>query len=140
MEEESLEHAFFSCPVVKPLLKVLEGIMVRIQYGKPFTLGVRAALNNVVTSLARDKLYVFLCLLGVMRIVIWTTRKEEHYGGESFSSQALVAFYKHQIKVKIRSEKKRLSSFMFNERWVKLSRLCRVRGAVLEFMIETTGS
>jgi len=139
-EEESLVHAFFTCPVVKPLLKLLEGFMVRMQNGKSFTLDVRAVLNNVVTSLDRNKLYVLLCLLGVVRVVIWTTRKEEHYGGESFSSQALVAFYKHQIKVKIRSERKRLSSLVFNERWVKLSRLCRVKGADLEFMLETVGT
>ena len=57
--------------------------------------------SNVVPRLNRQEHYVFLCLLGVMRIVIWTTRKKELYEDESFSSQTLVAFYKHQIKVKI---------------------------------------
>ena len=52
---------------------------------------------------------------------------------ESFSSQTLVAFFKHQIKVKIRSERKRLSSLEFGERWVTVARLCRVVGANLIF-------
>ena len=63
-----------------------------------------------------------------MRVVIWTTRKKEIYEDESFSSQTLVSFFKHQIKVKIRSERKRLSSLEFGKRWVTVVRLCRVVG------------
>ena len=66
-----------------------------------------------------------------MRVVIWTTRKKELCEDESFSSQTLVAFFKHQIKVKIRSERRRLSSLEFGERWVTVARLCRVVGANL---------
>ena len=65
-----------------------------------------------------DRNIMFLWLLGIMRVVIWTTRKKELYEDESFSSQTLVAFYKHQIKVKIRSERRRLFSLKFGKRWV----------------------
>ena len=138
--EETISHAFFHCPVVRPLCKLLEGYMVRILNGKFFVLEASSVCSNVVPRLNRQEHYVFLCLLGVMRVVIWTTRKKELCEGESFSSQTLVAFYKHQIKVKIRSERKRLSSLEFGERWVTVARLCRVVGANLIFTLDVPGT
>ena len=87
-----------------------------------------------------DRNIVFLCLLGIMRVVIWMTRKKELYDDESFSSQTLVSFYKHQIKVKIRSERKRLSSLEFGKRWVTVARPYRVVGASLIFNQDIPGT
>ena len=134
--EETIGHAFFHCPVVRPLCKLLEGYMVRILNGKFFVLEASSVCSNVVPKLNRQEHYVFLCLLCVMHVVIWTTRKKELCEDESFSSQTLVAFFKHQIKVKIRSERKRLSSLEFGERWVTVARLCRVVGASLIFILD----
>ena len=83
---------------------------------------------------------MFLCLLGILRVVIWTTRKKELYKDESFSSQTLVASYKPQIKVKILSERKRFSSLEFGKRWVTVVRLCRVVGAILIFNFDIAGT
>ena len=138
--EESIDHAFFQCPVVRPLCKLLEGYMVRILNGKFFVLEDSSVFSNMVLRLNRQKHYVFLCLLGIMRIMIWTTRKKELYEDESFSSQILVSFFKHQIKVKIRSERKRLSSLEFGKRWVTVARLCRVVGTSLTFNLDITGT
>ena len=118
--EETIGHAFFHCPVVRPLCKLLEGYMVRILNGKFFVLEASSVCSNVVPKLNRQGHYVFLCLL-------WTTRKKELFEDESFSSQTLVAFFKHQIKVKIRSERKRLSSLGFGERWVTCALVSRGR-------------
>ena len=95
--KESIDHAFFHCPVVRPLCNFLEGYMICILNGKFFVLKASSVCSNVVPKLNRQEHYVILCLLGIMRIVIWTTRKKELYDDESFSSQTLVAFYKHQI-------------------------------------------
>ena len=127
-------------PVVRPLCKLLEGYMVRILNGKVFVLEASSVCSNVVPELNRQEHYVFLCLLGVMRVVIWTTRKKELYKDESFSSQTLVAFFKYQIKVKIRSERKRLSSLEFGKRWVTVARLCHVVGAGLIFSLDIPGT
>ena len=135
--EETISHTFFHCPVVRPLCKLLEGYMVRILNGKFFVLEASSVCSNVVPRLNRQEHYVFLCLLGVMRVVIWTTRMKELCEDESFSAQTLVAFYKHQIKVKIRSERKRLE---FGERWVTVARLCRVVGANLIFTLDVPGT
>ena len=138
--EETIGHAFFQCPVVRPLCKLLEGYMVHILNGKFFVLEASSVCSNVVPKLNRQEYYLFLCLLGVMRVVIWTTRKKELCEDESFSSQTLVAFFKHQIKVKIRSERKRLSSLEFGERWVTVACLCRVVGASLIFSLDIQGT
>ena len=106
--EESIEHAFFHCPVVRPLCKLLAGYMVHILNGRFFVQKASSVCSNVVPSLNRPEHYVFLSLFGVLRVVIWTTQQKEFHEGESFSSLTLLAFYKHQIKVKIPSEKKTL--------------------------------
>ena len=138
--EETIGHAFFHCPVVRPLCKLLEGYMVRILNGKFFVLEASSVCSNVVLKLNRQEHYVFLCSLSVMLVVIWTMRKKELYEDESFSSQTLVAFFKHQIKVKIWSERKRLSSPEFGKRWVTVARLCRVVGAGLIFSWDIPGT
>ena len=71
--------------------------------------------SNVLQRLNSQEYYVFLRLLGIMRVVIWTTRKKELYEDESFTSQTLVSFFKHQIKVKIRSERKTLFAGVWHE-------------------------
>ena len=120
--------------------KLLEGYMVRSLNGKFFVLEACSVCSNVVPKLNRQEHYVFLCLLRVMRVVIWTTRKRELYEDESFSSQTLVAFFEHQIKVKIRSERKRLSLMEFGKSWVTVARLCRVVGASLIFSLDIPGT
>ena len=94
--------------------------------------------SNVVPNFNRQEHYVFLCLLGIMNVVIWMTRKKELYEDESFSSQTLI-FLKHQIKVQIHSERKRLSSLEFGKKWVTVARLCHMVGAGLIFNLDITG-
>ena len=134
--EESIDHTFFHCPVVWPLCKLLEGYMVHILNRKFFVLEASSMCSNIVPKLNKQEHYVFLCFLSIMRVMTWTTRKKELYEDESFSSQTLLAFYKHQIKVKIRSQRKRLSSLEFSKRWVTVACLCRVIGASLVFNLD----
>ena len=138
--EETIAHVFFHCPEVKPLCNYLERLMVRMLRGKFFVLEASSVCSNVVPVLTRQKHYVFLCLLGVMRVVIWTTWKKGFYGGESFSSRALVAFFKHQVEVKLKCERERLSPMQFSERWVKEARLCRVNGTTLVPLLDVAGT
>ena len=108
-----------------PLCKLLEGYMVRILNGKFFVLEASSVCSNVVPRLSVS------LLTRVMRVVIWTTRKKELCEDESFSSQTWWHFSNTKLKVKIHSERKRLSSLEFGERWVTVARLCRVVGANL---------
>ena len=111
---------------MRPLCKLLEGCFVLILDGKFFVLKASSVSSNVVTLLNKPEHYVFLCLLGILRVVIWTARPKEFYEGKSFSSQTLVAYYKHLIKVKIRSKRERLLSLGLSERWITVVCMCHV--------------
>ena len=64
--EESIAHAFFHCPVIQPLFKLLEGYIVCVRVGKFFVLEANSVCNNVVLSLYRLEHYVFLYSFGIM--------------------------------------------------------------------------
>ena len=53
--EEAIGHAFFHCPVVRPLCKLPEGYMVRILNGKFFVLESSSVCSNVVPKLNRQE-------------------------------------------------------------------------------------
>ena len=97
--EESINHAFFHCPVVQSLCKLLEGFMVRIPNGKFFVLEASSVCSNVVAKLNRLEHNVFLCLLGIMRVVIWT-RKKEFFEDVFFFSDPGVLFLNTKLKSK----------------------------------------
>ena len=61
---------------------------------------------------------VFLVILAVARIMIWTTRKKGLYDGANFSHRELISFFRHQLRVKIRCVRKRLVLITFDRRWV----------------------
>ena len=72
--------------------------------------------------------------------MIQMMRQKKFYEDKSFSSQTLVAFYKHQIKVKIWPERERLSFLEFGEKWVTFVLVCLVIGASLTFNLEVAGT
>ena len=51
---ESIDHAFFHCPVVQPLCKFLEGFMVRVLNRKFFVQEASSVCSNVVPKLNRQ--------------------------------------------------------------------------------------
>lgn len=82
-------------------------------------------------------MYFFL-LLGIMRFVIRKMGQEDFYGDGKFSTSQLIVFFKHQLKVKIRAKRRRLSSAKFSERWVNVLRLVHFRRANLEWHLEVS--
>ena len=64
---------------------------------------------------------VFLAILAVARMVIWTTRNKGLYDDANFSHRDLVLFFRHQIRVKIRCDRKRLDRITFSKRWGECS-------------------
>ena len=65
-----------------------------------------------------EKRVVFLAILAVARMVIWTTRNKGLYDDASFSHRDLVLSFRHQLRVKIRCDRKRLDRITFSKRWV----------------------
>ena len=134
--EKSIDRAFFYYPVVWPLCKLPEGFMVRILGGKFFAwkpvLCAAMCYRSWTGTLCVSLLFRHYACRDLDNETERTPRRRV------FSSQTLVSFYKHQIKVKIRSERKRLSFLEFGKRWVTVARLCRVVGASLIFSLDIT--
>ena len=95
-------------------------------------LDVGYVIDNVEPSYQSEKRVVFLAILAVARMVIWETRKKGLYDGANFSHRDLILFFKHQFRVKIRCDRKRLDRITFDKTWVYAASLVVRKGATLE--------
>ena len=111
LEETSL-HAFYYCERVRPFWSHVE--------------------DNVNPPFQGDKRVVLLVILAVARMVIWQTRNKGLYEGANFSSRDLILFFRHQLRVKIRCDRRRLDRITFSKRWVHAASLVICKGATLE--------
>ena len=59
---------------------------------------------------------MFLAILAVARMVIWMTQKNGLYDDANFTHRDLISFFRHQLRVKIRCDRKRLEHIIF-DRW-----------------------
>ena len=75
---------------------------------------------------------MFLAILAAGRMVILTTRKKGLYDDSNFSHRDLVLYFRHQLGVKIRCDRKRLDRITFDKRWVNAASLVVRKGAMLE--------
>ena len=98
--------------------------------GSHRTQTARAAhvVDNVLPPFHGEKRVVFLAILAVARLVIWTTRKKGLYDDADFSYRDLVLYFRHQPRVKIRCDRKRLDRMTFSKRWVNAASLVVRKG------------
>ena len=83
--EETAEHAFYYCERVHPLWNHVREWMAHIEPKKLVLLDIGYVLDNVLPQFQGGKRVVFLTILSIARMVIWTTRKKELYDDENFS-------------------------------------------------------
>ena len=95
-------------------------------------LDVGYVVDNVLPPFQGEKRLVFLAILAVARMVIWTTQKKGLYDDANVSHRDLVLYFRHQLRVKIRCDRKRLDRITFNKRWVNTSSLVVRSGTMLE--------
>ena len=69
-------------------------------------LDVGYVVDNVSPPFQGEKRVVFLVILAVARMVIWQTRNKGLYEGANFSYRDLILFFRHQLRVKIRCDRK----------------------------------
>ena len=90
------EQAEQTCPIV------LDAV---VAWKKLVLLDVGYVVDNVLPPSQGEKCVVFLAILAVARILIWTTRKKGLYDDANFSHRDLVLYFRHQLRVKIRCDK-----------------------------------
>ena len=95
-------------------------------------LDVGYVVNNVLPPFQGEKHVVFLAILAVARMVIWTTRKKGLYDVANFSHRDLVLYFRHQLRVKIRCDRKRLDCIISDKKWVNAASLVVRKEATLE--------
>ena len=101
--------------------------------GRPASIPNSSCCLTLVTSwtiltLRGEKRVVFLVILVVARMVIWTMRKKGLYDSANFSHRDLVLLFRRQLRVKIRCYRKRLHHITFDKRWVSAVSLAYERG------------
>ena len=131
--EETAQHAFYYCERVRPFGDHVSEWTACIEPKQLMLLDVGYVVDNVLPPLQYEKRMVFLAILAVARMVIWTTRKKGLYDDTSFSHRDLILYFRHQLRVKIRCDRKCLDSMTFNRRCVNAESLVvRKWGAMLE--------
>ena len=81
-------------------------------------LDVGYVVDDVLPPFQGEKRVVFPTILAVARMVIWATRNKGLYADANFSHRDLVLYFRHQLRVKIRCDRKRLDRITFSKRWV----------------------
>ena len=106
--------------------------MARISPRELVLLDVGYVVDNVDPLFQGEKRVVFLVILAMARKVIWQTRNNGLYEGANFSYRNLILFFRHQLRVKIRCDRRCLDRITFSKRWVYAAGLVVCKGATLE--------
>ena len=112
--EETAVHAFYYCQRVRPFWDHVVEWTARIEPKQLVLHDVCYIVDNVLPPFQGEKRVVFLAILAVARMVIWTTRKKGLYVDANFSHRDLILFFKHQLWVTIRCDRKRLDRITFD--------------------------
>ena len=103
--EETAEHAFYYCEQVRPFWDQVEEKMAHIEPKQLILLNIGYVVDNILLQFQVEKRVVFLMILAVARMVIWTTGKKALYDGANFSHCDLILLFRHQLRIKIRCER-----------------------------------
>ena len=130
--EETVEHAIYYCERVRPFWDHVGEWTACIEPKQLVLLNVGYVVDNVLPPFQGEKRVVFLAILAVSRMVIWTTRKKGLYDDANFSHRELILYFRHQLRVEIRCDRKRLDRITFNRKWVNAASLVVRKGAMME--------
>ena len=134
--DETVEHAFFHCEKVWPLWSYVREVVCRMEpLREKIEIDLGHICGNAVPEWSPEKRWMFRSILAVARNVVWQTRLKEVYEEESFTSDQLIICFKHQLKVKIRCDRRRLAPAEFSRRWVVAISLVHVRGNSFDLLI-----
>ena len=129
--EETVKHAFHCCERVRPFWNHVGEWTARIEPKQLELLDVGYVVDSVLSQFQGEKRVVFLAILAVARMMIWTTRKKGLYDDANFSHRDLILFFMYQFRFKIRCDRKRLGRITFDRRWMHAANQIVRKGAML---------
>ena len=104
--EEMVLPAFYYCERVNPYWSHIGEWTARISLKQLVLLNVVYVVDNIDLLYQDEKRVVFLAILAVARMVIWGTWNMGFYDSANFFQRDLILFFRHQLGVKIRCERK----------------------------------
>ena len=126
------EHAFYDCKRVCLFWNHVREWTARIEPKQLVLLDVGYIIDNVLPPYQGKKCVMFLMILVVAKMGIWMMQKKGLYDSANFSHCDLILFFRHQLRVKIRCERKCLDCITFDKKWVHAASLVVWKGATLE--------
>ena len=90
--EETAEHAFYYCNRFRPFWNQVGEWTARIEPKLLVLLDVGYVVDNVLPQFQCEKRIVFLAILAIAKMVIWTTQKKGLCDGANFSHRDLILF------------------------------------------------
>ena len=114
--EKAAEHAFYYCERVRPFWSPVGEWAARISHKQLVLLDLGNAVDNIDPLYQGEKRVMFLAILAAARMVIWEKRNKGLYDGANFSHRDLILLSRHQFRVKIRCNRKRLDHITFDKR------------------------
>ena len=111
--EQTALHAFYYCELVCPFWSHVGEWTARIDPKHLVLINIGDVVDNVDPLYLGEKHMVFLTILAEARMVICTIWKKGLYDNTNFSHCDLIIFFRHQLKVKIRSNRKCLDCITF---------------------------
>lgn len=115
-EGKITDHAFFLCSQLWSFWAYVGEVIACIKSKWSVLLDFAYIVNNMNPLFTWKKQMVFLAILAVARLVIWTTRLDVIHRVGSVSDWDLVAYFKLMLEVKIRCDWKRLHCINFDMR------------------------
>ena len=106
--EETVEYTFYNSERVRRFWSHVGKWTARIDPKKLVLLDIGYIKNSVEASWKGEKRRVFLAILAVVRMLVWTTRKKGLYEGANFSDRDLIFFFRHQLRVKFKCDRKKI--------------------------------
>ena len=113
--EETAEEAFYYYERVRSFWNHVGERTACIERKQLELLDVGYVVDNILPQFQGEERVVFLEIFAVAKVVIWMTRKKGLYPDANFSHRDLILFFRHQIRVKIKCDKKRLDRITFVE-------------------------
>ena len=130
--EETALHAFYYCERVRLFWSHVKEWTACISPRELVLFNIGYVVDNVNPPFQGEKCVVFLVILALARMVIWQTPNKELCGGANFSYRDLILFFRHQLRVKIRCDRRCLDHITFSKRWVHAASLVVCKWAMLE--------
>ena len=123
--EKTAEQVFYHCERVHPFWNhVGEWTVVLADVGY--------VIDNFLPCIKLRNIWI----LAVAKTVIWTTQKKGLYNGANFSHRDQILFFWHQLRVKMRCDRKRLGCIEFDRRWVHaVSQVVRKRPTLESYFL-----